>query len=75
MWIVQVRPSGADATSLSLSTVDKPLFDATIVYSDINKLWAVYTLAALGRYVYGVLGGDEEAASLTILYWDTSLQL
>ena len=73
--VIQLRPSGADATSLSLSTVDRPLFDATIVYSETSKLWAVYTLAALGHYVYGVLGGDEEAASLSILNWDTSLQL
>ena len=71
----QLRPNGNDVTSLSLSNADDPLLDANIVYSDTNKLWAIYTGATTDRYVHGVLGDAEEASSLRILHYDDSLQL
>lgn len=71
----QIRSNGNDVTSLSLSNVDKPLIDANIVYSQTNRLWAVYTGATEDRYVHGVLGDDQEASSLHILQYDESLQL
>jgi len=71
----QLRSNGNDVTSLSLFHVEDPLLDANIVYSETNKLWAVYTGATSNRYVNGVLGDNKEAGSLQILRYDETLKL
>lgn len=68
----QVDADGVSVSDPDVSLVDRPLRDATITYSTVNKMWAIFHGETLERNTHGALGNREEGYKLSTMYWDES---